>query len=926
MRACSRRRTKMSRGSSTVGVLCLLMGLLSAAPLRASDRPFVDAINDAAIRVPTLDSILDDALLIGNGDINALVWTGGGGVSMVLTKNDVWDARLLTHRDPPLPTLKLIKQLGKEGKLGGSFVLPGGAKYDGKDSYHVHAFPCPRACARLQLGGDGGDKPSWKQIRAQGMRNNWERRDNVTVMSICGRQGASNGYALEPLDLATDDYNRLRVRLSGTENARYFIDVMTPAGENILSSKWIETPTKPAERTFDLPGGKRIGKLILYTWTEDNKHAENRFEGVWFEGPKGKHAVDLTTTSPPTCPGRLDLLRAVATVDGAPGGPPKAIIRALPDSNVFLIDSPAEARLIPLANKDLPAAETGTLHGATWIRQTIPGDLDWPGMAFAVALAQKGDRKAVAIVTSLERPDNFTEWAARLASGVLRTDHAKLIAGHEKAWHGFWSHSGLEIDDPLLQRTWYRGLYFLRCVSKPHVVCPGLFASLINDTPAWHGDYHTNYNLQQTFWACYAANHADLAEPYDRVMLDYLPRARWLCKQVFDIDGAYYPHVLFAYEPEHPERCKSVNGRQYIHHVWGMTIGVAGFSIQPVWWHYKYKPSRELLQTIYPMVRDVAKFYAAFVERCEPAAGGKVRLGPSVSPEHWGWSKDLERNYDCAFDIAMARYTLEAAIEGASTLKRDAGLVERWRAAITKLPDYPLHGKGEPIVVDVAGAPPITYNISVPATPVFPADVITFESPDKTKALFKRTIDGLKWNGNNATVMLAISRARLSMPGTQDWLREEVAARTRPNGTMTLNRLKPHHGFNDFGHYTEQFGTGMAVSELLVQSAGDVIRLFPAVREGTTARVATLRTQGGFLVYAEMRKGEIQPFTIVSTVGGTLRVQSPWPTLQVARTYGPVPRVPFGEPKPVTLGPNRIAVVKTGLTERLRFSPVPSGR
>lgn len=41
------------------------------------------------------------------------------------------------------------------------------------------------------------------------------------------------------------------------------------------------------------------------------------------------------------------------------------------------------------------------------------------------------------------------------------------------------------------------------------------------------------------------------------------------------------------------------------------------------------------------------------------------------------------------------------------------------------------------------------------------------------------------------------------MPGTADWVRGELAARERPNGTITLNRLGHH--FNNAGHYTEQF-------------------------------------------------------------------------------------------------------------------------
>ena len=61
------------------------------------------------------------------------------------------------------------------------------------------------------------------------------------------------------------------------------------------------------------------------------------------------------------------------------------------------------------------------------------------------------------------------------------------------------------------------------------------------------------------------------------------------------------------------------------------------------------------------------------------------------------------------------------------------------------------------------------------------------------------------------------------MPGTLDWLRTELKSRTRPNGTLTLNRLG--HGLNNFGHYTEQFGASMAVSELLLQSVQQQGRL-----------------------------------------------------------------------------------------------------
>ena len=206
------------------------------------------------------------------------------------------------------------------------------------------------------------------------------------------------------------------------------------------------------------------------------------------------------------------------------------------------------------------------------------------------------------------------------------------------------------------------------------------------------------------------------------------PRARWLARKIFDMDGVFYPHVLFAYEPPDPSKVNSPAGRQYIHHVWGLTLGVAGFTVQPLWWHYKCEQDRQFLeQTAYPAVRDVAVFCANFIDQCE-RRDSRVVLSPSVSPEHWGWTANFERKRDCTFDIAMARHTLRAAIEGATTLERDPDLVTRFRAALDLLPDYPRTRAEDPVVVDVEDAPPINYNIVVPTTPVFPGDLITWQS------------------------------------------------------------------------------------------------------------------------------------------------------------------------------------------------------
>ncbi len=709
-------------------------------------------------------------------------------------------------------------------------------------------------------------------------------------MRIKGNAGASNGFRCEVKALSGAKFPQLDITVGGSANARFFVDVMDNYNNACFSSGWQNTPRKAKTFSYDLPADKTFSSIILYTWTKDGALAENVFERVAFRDEGNETVVSLGAVPGAPMPSKLSLGKAVAAIYAVPDKTHGATVRALAQKNVFLIETDAAAQLRTVTPDFLPKAQESSEGNVFCIMQDVPGDPDWPGMQYAVALAQSAGKAVVSVVTSLES-EHPKVAAVTLATTVLAEETAALIAEHEAVWRGYWSASGVAMDDPVLEQNWYLSLYFLRCITKPGVVSPGLFAGLINATPAWHGDYHLNYNLQQTFWSAYITNHCDLAEPYDRLVRDYLTRGQWLARQVYDCEGAFYPHVLYAYEPEDPATCSSTNGRQYLHHVWGMTLGVAGFAVQPLWWRYKYAPDPELLrETTYPPLREVAQFYASFIEGCERQDNGVVRLGPSVSPEHWGWTENLERNYDCAFDIAMIRYTLDAAIEAAALLDTDATLALRWQKTVELLPAYPTTEGKDAIVVDVTDAPPIEYNISVPATPVYPGDVITWWSDEATKALFTRTTDTLKWNGNNATFMLAISRARLSMPKTNDWLREEIVARSRPNGALTLNRTGHH--FNSFGHYTEQFGAAQAISELLVQSVGDIIRVLPAWPLDKSVRFNQLRTQGGFLISGGCEDGRIQPIEIQSTAGGTLRILCPWESVDVTQGSRHLPLKP----------------------------------
>jgi hypothetical protein len=66
------------------------------------------------------------------------------------------------------------------------------------------------------------------------------------------------------------------------------------------------------------------------------------------------------------------------------------------------------------------------------------------------------------------------------------------------------------------------------------------------------------------------------------------------------------------------------------------------------------------------------------------------------------------------------------------------------------------------------------------------------------------------------------------------------------------------------------------VNECLLQSYNGTLRLFPNWPLTKTAEFQTLRAVGGFLVSAACANGAVQWVRIVSEVGTSLKLLSPW--------------------------------------------------
>jgi hypothetical protein len=136
-------------------------------------------------------------------------------------------------------------------------------------------------------------------------------------------------------------------------------------------------------------------------------------------------------------------------------------------------------------------------------------------MDYALAVASRGDLKAISLVTSFDiKTGDVLEHAIALAQTTIAEKEKSLISEHEQAWQNYWSRSGVQLEDTVLQRWWYRMLYFAHTVSRPGAAPVALMPPLATDKTPWHADFHFNYNSWQAFWPLPASNHSELADPW----------------------------------------------------------------------------------------------------------------------------------------------------------------------------------------------------------------------------------------------------------------------------------------------------------------------------------------------------------------------------------------------------------------------------
>jgi alpha-L-fucosidase 2 len=503
----------------------------------------------------------------------------------------------------------------------------------------------------------------------------------------------------------------------------------------------------------------------------------------------------------------------------------------------------------------------------------------------------------------------------------------ETLAASDVVWDSYWSRSGVELEDELLEETWYRNLYFLQCSVKAEADCPGLFAnwSYGKIGAEWHGDYHMNYNTQQPFWVAFSSNHADKHLAYANMVDHVLPVSRKWAREYYGLRGAYFPHSAYPVE---------MDIMPYPVPHWGWEVCETPWTVQSLWWHYLYTMDRVFLEErAFTPIKEAALFMADYMLR--PEASGEAwgddrfHIFPTVVPELYELTPGFRRNYDCIVDLTLTRFLFRAFREACSTLGREAeegellGLIGE---ILERFPDNPTaESRRGTVFVSVPGEnPEVVYNVPNGVATVFPGEEHGLHSPPELYEIAVNSYLNHRNEGGNELVFLNLAGARLGKLDLERFKRQ-IRYCLLPNGTCTDKLLESGGRYSDttpfdymqpMGIWFENFALPAVINECLLQSYNGIMRLFPNWPAEKGAAFRTLRAVGGFLVSASFEGGTVREVEIISEAGSVLRVYSPWQAVLLVREGR----------REELLAPQagEVLEIATSPGERLRLSPAGS--
>lgn len=547
---------------------------------------------------------------------------------------------------------------------------------------------------------------------------------------------------------------------------------------------------------------------------------------------------------------------------------------------VALISVPGAARIRLVANAAVktlgyqPPAAGGDGQTA-WLVQDAA-----LGFRYAILAASRIVRDvtlvAISITTSKEAEDPLALARQRTAA-ALDAGYEKTLTAHLQWWKAFWARSAVRIPNDSIQQHYNLVQYFYGAASRrgaPPMPLQGVWTADEGNLPPWHGDYHHDLNTQLTYWACFASGHFDECRSFLDFMDGVKTRHQEFARSFYGLkEGIVVPGVM------------SLDGSAmgaWFQYTLSPTMGA--WVAQAFYWQWRYEMDRDFLdRQAYPYCAAVGEALAALLQ--PDSQTGRLKLRLSSSPEIHNNSQQAWVKPNSNFDLALLRWLFAANAEMAVASGKDKE-ADRWSGLLARLDPLAVSGESGPLLV--APGEPLTesHRHHSQLMAIHPLGILNIEGSQRDREIIAASfaqVDSLgtrQWTGYSFSWMAAL-RARAGRANEAlRFLSQYLESFTLRNG-FHANGEQTRKGLSDF-HYRPftlegNFAAAQAVHEMLLQSWGGRVRIFPAMPwEWADAAFDNLRTEGGFSISAERWGRRTRRVAIRASVDQPLRLKNPF--------------------------------------------------
>lgn len=549
---------------------------------------------------------------------------------------------------------------------------------------------------------------------------------------------------------------------------------------------------------------------------------------------------------------------------------PVALLHISGAAPTLTLDASSSVRKLGYPPAHVDESTIGGTHRISMLQQGADGF----SYAVVVASRQQGNETtiAVAIVSSHEGKDPVLIGQERTSQALARGYDA-VLADHLTWWQHFGAISDVHVPDADVQRQYTLDRYFYGAASRknaPPMPLQGVWTADEGGLPPWKGDYHNDLNTQMMYLAAPEAGLFEQNESFLDFNWKLLPIYQGFAHSFYNAPGAVVPGV------------EALDGQplggwsQY-----SLSPTMGAWVAQSFYLQWRYTMDPVFLRTrAYPFTAQIG---VALESLLKTGADGKLELPLSSSPEFYDNSMQAWLPPNSNFDLAQLRWLFGALAEMA-TAEHNETAATHWQSILGRLDDFSI-SNGQLML-----APGIPFTEShrhlSHLMAIHPLGLLTIDGDAEEKQLINRSVDSFlskgtkEWTGYTyswvACMLARIGRADQASQYLHGYLQGFVY----PNG-FHVNGDQSGTGLSDF-HYHPftlegNFLAMQAVQEMLMQSWGGQVRIFPAV-PSTWKDVSfeRLRAEGGYIVSARRAGGHTMAVTITATTDGILRLPNPF--------------------------------------------------